>query len=58
MADSQKDNTAVIVSVAAIVGLVILNIFAQEVPESVNFGLIGAALGASLDDIRNSIRKK
>lgn len=56
--DNEKDMSAVLVSVAAIFGLVILNIFSQEVPNHVNYGLIGAALGASIEDIRNWISKK
>lgn len=56
MADKNaKDISSVLVSVAAIAGLVILNIFSHDVPAHVNYGLIGAALGASIEDIRNWI---
>lgn len=47
-----QNKSATIVSVVAILALVILNIYSDEVPQSVNFGLIGAALGASIEDIR------
>ena len=59
MADKNaKDYSATYVSIAAIAGLVILNIFSKEVPTFVNYGLIGAALGASIEDIRSWLGKK
>lgn len=57
MADSSQNYAAVIVSIAAITGIVILNIFSNEVPDSVNIGLIGAALGASFDEVQKRLKK-
>lgn len=57
MAETNQNYAAVFVSIAAIIGLVILNIFSQDVPESVNFGLVGAALGASFDEVQKRFRK-
>ena len=47
-----------IVAVSAIIGIVILNVYAEEVSEIVNIGLIGAALGAEVDDFRSWVGKK
>lgn len=56
MADSKKDTTAVFVSIAGIIGLVVLNIFAVDVPMYVNIILGGAILGYTWEDIRDFLR--
>ena len=46
------------ITLAAITGLVVLNIFNPEAPTVVNYGLVGAALGAKIEDIREWLGRK
>lgn len=56
MADATRNRD--VVAIAAIIGLVVLNIFAPQAPDLVNIGLIGAALGAKIEDLRSWYGKK
>ena len=48
-----EKSTTNIVAVTAIIALVVLHLFSQrEVPQFIDWGLIGAALGAKIDDVK------
>lgn len=49
-----EKSTNNVVAVAAIIALVVLHLFSEnEVPQFVDWGLIGAALGAKIDDVKS-----
>lgn len=61
MNEKQKNKIAstsgTFISLGAIIGLVVLNILNENVDFFVNLGLIGAILGANIEDVRRWFQK-